>query len=450
MAARFPQSGSPVAYRIKSAWSSKIKAIFWAVAADKVHMLRSGDTASTVITRSAGGAGYDATNGRITGNTTTYFQYEQSGGFGGLKENDNFCFGVSCYGDLWAGGISEIRPITSALPSDSFANGFKAVFTGGSAWNLAGGSGNTYGGAFANNVDDWMTVCIRHDQADATATFRGWLNGSELVALQTAVSKPSKTDVIAATGRPLYFGASVTGNSPSHVDFEACWIAGVLTDAEMATITSDPSSIIEVSSPSIALSPKPTTAVVSGTRTFTITRTTAAPAGGVTYNLASSTPAVATVPASVVMAEGTTTKTFDATGESVGSTNISATNAADSGETDTAALTVSAPTTTTLKLLAHPDAASATAVKGVVFAAPSGGALTGAKIGEFNSASFDATLESGQAVLKVPVTGFSGGSLTTSDTPVCVWIGTSAAASPLGNAVAIGSVGPQACTVIEV
>lgn len=58
MATRFPQSGSSVAYRIKPAWASKIHAIFWAVAADKVQMLRSGDTASTVITRSAGGASY--------------------------------------------------------------------------------------------------------------------------------------------------------------------------------------------------------------------------------------------------------------------------------------------------------------------------------------------------------------------------------------------------------
>jgi hypothetical protein len=71
-----------------------------------------------------------------------------------------------------------------------------------------------------------------------------------------------------------------------------------------------------------------------------------------------------------------------------------------------------------LKLLAHSSAASATGVDGVVFNAPTGGALTGTKIGEFADKAFEASLESGKAVLKVNVNDFSGGTLTTSDTPV--------------------------------
>ncbi len=71
-----------------------------------------------------------------------------------------------------------------------------------------------------------------------------------------------------------------------------------------------------------------------------------------------------------------------------------------------------------LKVLVHSSAAGATSVRGVVFTAPTGGQITGAEIGEFTSKTFEASLESGQAVLKVPIADFGGNSLTTSDTPV--------------------------------
>jgi hypothetical protein len=76
--------------------------------------------------------------------------------------------------------------------------------------------------------------------------------------------------------------------------------------------------------------------------------------------------------------------------------------------------------TTKLKLLAHSSAASATGVAGVVYAAPTGGNISGARIGEFTGKSFLGPLESGQAVLKVDVADFGGNSLTTSDTPVAL------------------------------
>lgn len=224
-----------------------------------------------------------------------------------------------------------------------------------------------------------------------------------------------------------------------------------LTLAEMQSLHDDWFGVlIDAGSPTVTLSPKPTTVAVSATRTFTITRSTAAPAGGITYNLSSSASAVATVPATVTMDEGQTTKTFDATGVSIGDAEITATNAADSGETDTAGLTVTAATVRTLQLLAHVDAVGATSVKGAVFAAPSGGALTGAKIGEFSGQAFDGTAVSGQARLRVAASLFGGGALTTSDVPVIVWTATSASSSALGDGVAFGSVGPQACTVVDV
>lgn len=93
-------------------------------------------------------------------------------------------------------------------------------------------------------------------------------------------------------------------------------------------------------SASVALTPDPATVANGSAKTFLLTRSLPAPVGGVTYNLLSSAPGVATVPATKVLAQGQTETTFDATSVSAGSTDISATNAADSGETDTVALTV--------------------------------------------------------------------------------------------------------------
>lgn len=110
----------------------------------------------------------------------------------------------------------------------------------------------------------------------------------------------------------------------------------------MATITSDPASIIEevAASATITLT-DPVAVVTGGTGTCTITRNTAA-SGTITYNLTSSATGVATVPATATIADGQTTGTFNVTGVSAGSATITATNAADSGETDTATANVSA------------------------------------------------------------------------------------------------------------
>jgi hypothetical protein len=201
-------------------------------------------------------------------------------------------------------------------------------------------------------------------------------------------------------------------------------------------------------SANIVLSPEPASVVTGGTLQMTITRSVAAPAGaGITYNLESDNEGVATVPASVVMSEGQTTKQFTLTAVSPGSATINATNAADSNETDD--VSVSVTTGRRLRLLAHIDALGATNVRGAVFEAPTGGALVGSLIGEFTGAAFKASPESGQAPLEVAVDAFGGADLTSVDTPVCVWEATSAAGSALGNAVPIGSVGPHECTVIE-
>lgn len=156
-----------------------------------------------------------------------------------------------------------------------------------------------------------------------------------------------------------------------------------------------------------------------------------------------------TAPASPAAANAASLSVSGLTAGTTYKARVRATNAGGSSAWVESGTFTTTTLTKKLVVLAHPDAAGATAVKGAVFAAPTGGALTGAKIGEFSGASFESGLVSGQARAKIAVSEFSGGSLTTSDTPVLVWEGTSSSSSPLGNAVAIGSAGVHECTVIE-
>lgn len=332
-----------------------------------------------------------------------------------------------------------------------------------SAWNdgqgliaSASGKASIYQGGSTNNVG---STTLPTDGSTSFSIGTNWTNNSNCqlfyglesgsMAADSTAGNPGIDGITGAVLRNIG-GSDGQGYQPCKPHVCAVF-ERELTLAEFQSLHNDWFGVlIDAGSPAVALSPKPTTVAVSATRTFTITRSTAAPAGGITYNLSSSASAVATVPATVTMDEGQTTKTFDATGVSIGDAEITATNAADSGETDTAGLTVTAATVRTLQLLAHVDAVGATSVKGAVFAAPSGGALTGAKIGEFSDQAFDGTAVSGQARLRVAASLFGGGALTTSDVPVIVWTATSASGSALGNGVAFGSVGPQACTVVDV
>ncbi len=329
---------------------------------------------------------------------------------------------------------TEYGPVTDSTRASGYA-GFQLY-----------GSGNSV------EIDDFSAT-------DELATVAPTVTTTSLPG---AVVGVAYSQTLTATGDATITWSVQSGSLPNGLSLNASTgaITGTPTTSGSSTFTvratngagfDDQSLTIVVSeAPTITVTPDPTTATVGGTRTETITRSVAAGAGGVTYNLTSSNASVATVPANTTMAEAATTKTFDITGVSVGTANITATNAADSGETDTISITVSAPTTTTLKLLAHIDALGATAVKGAVFQPGTGGNLLGAKIGDFTGEAFESVAESGQAPLLVPVTSFGGGSLTVSDTPVCVWEATSAAGSALGSGVTIGSVGPHECTVVEV
>lgn len=71
-----------------------------------------------------------------------------------------------------------------------------------------------------------------------------------------------------------------------------------------------------------------------------------------------------------------------------------------------------------LRVSLHESASGATGFAGVVFQAPSGSDITGAKIGEFTGQSFQSTLVNGLAVLDAPLSSFGGEALAVTDTPV--------------------------------
>lgn len=173
------------------------------------------------------------------------------------------------------------------------------------------------------------------------------------------------------------------------------------------------------SSATITLTPDPATAAVGGSTSETITRSTAAPAGGVVYDLASDNTDVATVPATVTMTQGQTQISFNVTGVGIGEALISATSQTDPAETDQSSVTVSG--TRKLRVLVDASAAGVTGVSGVVFAAPTGGAITGTEYGEFTGKAFEVALVNDggvdKAEIKVPVADFGGNTLTVQDVP---------------------------------
>lgn len=438
MAARFPQSTTSVAYRIKTAWASKIHAIWWAADADKLHRLKPGDSATTIITRSASGATFDAANGVISGSSSTYFTDAIAGGFGGLQENSNFVFGAAFRGDVFNGATDRLL-IGSQSPPDTFNNGFAIkVASYNEAFNVQGSSGQDVGGVIADDVVGMATLAVRHDQTDATAKLRPWLNGAESTSDRTTAS-PSSTDKLgdSGTGTLIYLGGSWTGTGNTFVHFECAFLCASLSDADMATITSDPASVIEVAgSPPNAPTIGTVTSISNTGATINWTDNSAdetgfkvewSPSPYSSWTAASNSPAAANA-TSLAITGLTAATTYKA--------RVAATNAnGDSAWVETATFTTT-NTVKKLKLKIDASAAGATGISGVVWAAQTG-AIAGAEIGEFTGQTFEVALEGGQAVLKVPVSAFGGGSLTVSDTPVAL----------VRNAT--NTSGIVSCTVIE-
>jgi hypothetical protein len=82
--------------------------------------------------------------------------------------------------------------------------------------------------------------------------------------------------------------------------------------------------VLAATVPQLALAPSTASVVNGSSKTFTVTTPYAAPAGGLAFNLVASIPSVATVPATVVMAEGQTSATFQLNATGLGNTAVTA------------------------------------------------------------------------------------------------------------------------------
>lgn len=252
MAARFPQSASSVAYQIKAAYSSKILAIYWAASADSVHRLYPGDTATTILTRATSGAGFNATDGRITGTVSgasgVYFSDSKSGGLG-TTEAGPLTYIASYWGDLFNGG-GNAWLFGNATPMDTFNDHTSAKVSSYSIDLVRKGAVTlTLSSAIgiADDVAAWVVLGYRYDPADGTAQHRLWNNGTELTA-QRANGASGISGTIGATATPFIFGGTVAGTGNTKLEGE-CWIVGKdISDADMAAITANPSIVIELAS----------------------------------------------------------------------------------------------------------------------------------------------------------------------------------------------------------
>lgn len=250
MAARFPQSGTSVAYRIANAYSSKIKALYWAASADSVHRLYSSDTSTTILTRATSGAGFNATDGLITGDVNgsggVYFSDSVSGGFG-VTEAGPFVYGYGFFGDLFNGASADFWVMGAVAPMDAFRNK-AAIYVAGSGDNMpvSGQSPSTSLGGLSDDVAAWETRAFRYDSGDGVATSRGWRNGAEVTGFRTSPTA-SASNTIGDASNALRFGGSESGTGNTNLHPDCWWVASGLTDAELNAITADPSVMIEVS-----------------------------------------------------------------------------------------------------------------------------------------------------------------------------------------------------------
>jgi hypothetical protein len=132
-------------------------------------------------------------------------------------------------------------------------------------------------------------------------------SGGALVSLSSNISAASVPQAVTVPqgASSATFAIGTTAVATSVVGTLTAGYSGV---NKTTTITVNPAPVVPSALSTLSLSP--TSVVGGGNATGTVRLTAPAPAGGATVNLTSSTTAVATVPASVVVAAGATTAGF--------------------------------------------------------------------------------------------------------------------------------------------
>jgi hypothetical protein len=284
MAARFPQSGTSLAWRIKPAWASKIAVLYWAAASDSVHRLRSADSSTNILTRTTTGATFNSTEGRLSGTSGTtlanHFTDSVSGGYTSSEAND-FSFGFGIYGDLFNGATVGTNEWAVILGTDYANMMYPGGFVSRASVSNVEALHKSGGGIFASIPNfsalspSLETVASRYVATDPVATTRSWINGSEDTAKRAATGPAGTMVAVGTATNPLVFGNSQNGGAGKIVEWEFAWFGnGTLSDQDMADITANPAILIEATPAGITLTGSNSTqAATSGTGTVTVSST---------------------------------------------------------------------------------------------------------------------------------------------------------------------------------
>jgi uncharacterized repeat protein (TIGR03803 family) len=184
-------------------------------------------------------------------------------------------------------------------------------------------------------------------------------------------------------------------------------VASLTNDTYQAT---NATGTLVISNPAATLTLSPSSVAGGTTSTATVTLASPAPNGGAVVSLASSAPGAATVPATVLIMKGKTTKTFTVTTFAVATVTPVNISASYAGTTATSPLTVNpaALSALTLNPLGVRGGASSTAKVTLNGPAPAGGllvTLTSSKPSV--AASTSVTVPAGSSSATVPITTFA-------------------------------------------
>lgn len=321
MAARFPQSATPISgKRIPPALvSAGVKAVIWAATADSVHVLLAGQTTTTLLTRTPGGATYNSTDGRISGTvtgngTSQYFALAVVGGIG-VVAND-YVEIVSYFGDTGVGWPTGWM-IGSDDPTGVFGN-WEGVRTSTFAQATYKGPGGIYqvnfsgsGAAdYSNGSNDFCVFGLRSNQGDSTAKHRAWCNGQEDNTLRSTGALADTTALGSSAGRPIYFGGTNanTAGGVGIYEFEAALIGtGAIDAATMDALTAKagPLTWIEDAPAAPTLSAPSGTATGPTQATIGVTSDTAPTTTPISYQILPAATAAPDAPTIVGAPDGT-------------------------------------------------------------------------------------------------------------------------------------------------
>ena len=343
-------------------------------------------------------------------NVGTIFALSTSGEFSGMSTvysfpvTETFDEGLMPFATLMRAGDGHLYGTTSGAPGAGAGTVFRFRLDGytletlhafddsyGSAAPLVEGIDGHLYGSTSGSIPYFDSPTLPGTLFRMLMDLSGVVKENQTI---TFAPLPNKT-----TSAPDFF-VSATASSSLRVSFSAsgsCTISGAkvhLTGAGSCTITASQGGnayynaapgvprtfTIAEATPALTLSVSPASVAGGTSVTATVTLSSPAPNGGAVVNLASNAPGAASVPATLSIMKGKTTKTFTVTTFGVTAATPVTISASYAGTTATATLTVNPPPPPTLSALGvNPKGVSggstSTATVTLTRPAPAGGML---------------------------------------------------------------------------